>query len=101
MLVLYSIECKSNKLLFGLGICSIELRRQKLRISRSLFVYNKTCSNDIHPGETPFSQENGFRVFFRLISKGLEETIHDSSCDCQPLKKKKNLSLSLSPSSWN
>ena len=57
-----SFECKSRKLQFGLRISSIEVSKQKLCITTSLFVYNETCSKDILPGVSPFSRTKGFRV---------------------------------------
>ena len=51
-----SIEFKHNKLQFGIRISSIEVSKQKLRISTAHFVYNKTYRKEIHPGATPFSR---------------------------------------------
>ena len=79
-----SLEFKYNKLQFGLGISSIEVSKQKLCISTSLYVYNQTYSKEIHPG---------FQVSIVLLTpqrKGIqkqqssqEETFHDGSCNHQ------------------
>ena len=61
--IFISLECKYNKLQFGIRISFIEVRKQKLCISMSLYVYNKIYSNKIHPGMTLVSRAQGFRGF--------------------------------------
>ena len=60
-----SLECKYKKLLFGIGISSIEVSKQKLPITTSLYVYNKTYSKEIYPGVNPFSRVKEFRAIPR------------------------------------
>ena len=51
-----SLECKYNKLQFGIRISSIEVSKQNLHISLALYVYNTTYSKEIRPGAIPFSR---------------------------------------------
>ena len=54
-----SLECKCNKLQFGIRISSIEVSKQKLCFSMAFNVYNKTYSKEIYPG----TRAKGLRVF--------------------------------------
>ena len=64
-----SLECKCNKLQFGIRTSSIDASKQKLRISTAIYVYNKTYSKEIHTGATPFSRAKGFSVSqYALVS---------------------------------
>ena len=45
------------------GVSFIEVSKQKLHITISHSVYNKTYSKEICPGVTPFSRAKGFGVF--------------------------------------
>ena len=58
-----SLECKYNRLQFGIRIYSIEGSQQKLCIFTAPNVYNKSHSKEIHPGATPFPRVKRFRVF--------------------------------------
>ena len=42
-----SLECKYNKLQFGLRISSIEASKQKLLISTAFYAYNKTSARNL------------------------------------------------------
>ena len=93
---LISIECKYNKLQFGLRITFIEVSKQKLRITTSLYVYNKTYSKEIHLGVIPFSKVKVHRVVsekhssLAFLKEGLPETAKAwkrpfmTSCHCSP-----------------
>ena len=52
------LECK---LQFGMTIRFIEVSKQKLHITMSLYVYNKTYCKEIHPEAPPFPRAKGSR----------------------------------------
>ena len=99
-------ECKHNKLLCGVRISSIEVSRLKLHISTSCMSTTKLIVKKSIQDDS-FLRAKGFRMIpgkhgclcsllpyllpppslqNRNRSKGQEETVHETSCDCQPLK---------------
>ena len=56
-----SLECKYNKLQFGVRFSSIEVSKQKLRIStHHAMLCTTKRKKKIHPGATLFSKATGF-----------------------------------------
>ena len=58
-----SLKCKYNKLQFDLRISSIEVSKQMIHITLSLYIYNTTYSKEIHLGATTLSRAKEFSVF--------------------------------------
>ena len=57
-----SLECKYNKLQFGVRVSSIEVSKQK-RSSLHRAMSTTKFREGNHPGATPFTSEAGFRGF--------------------------------------
>ena len=79
-----SLGCYYTKLQFGITICSIEVSKQKLCVTRSLYVFNK-LSKEIHPAATPFSRAKDLEGLHEVCSSPLKR---ESSEVCSsPLKR--------------